>query len=277
MGAILRPCSHGEVLYIRMARTLLGRPLYWTGAYLVDGLLIDCGPPALAGELLRALEGRTVETVVLTHHHEDHVGAAWALETRRGLRPYAHPAAVSCLQQGFRIQVYRRVVWGVPRPVEALPLGSEVRSRRLRFEVVHTPGHSPDHVCLFQPENGWLFTGDLFLGERVRYLRADEDLEALVGSIDALLTRPVRELFCAHRGPVAEGAAALARKAQGLRRLGAEVRQLRRRGLSERQIARRTLQGEGAVRWLSLGHFSARNLVRAAARLPEERSPGGEA
>lgn len=35
--------------------------------------------------------------------------------------------------------------------------------------------YCPDHVCLFEPEQGWLFSGDLFIHERVRYLRNDED------------------------------------------------------------------------------------------------------
>ena len=36
--------QHGPITAIRMARSLLGRPVYWTAAYLVDGLLIDSGP-----------------------------------------------------------------------------------------------------------------------------------------------------------------------------------------------------------------------------------------
>ncbi|HKC12529.1 MAG TPA: MBL fold metallo-hydrolase [Vicinamibacteria bacterium] len=57
-----------------MARGVLGYPLFWGGAYLVDGLLVDCGPPATAREMLRFLEGRPLEGLVLTHHHEDQWG-----------------------------------------------------------------------------------------------------------------------------------------------------------------------------------------------------------
>lgn len=34
---------------------------------------------------------------------------------------------------------------------------------RYRFAVLHTPGHSNDHICLLEPDEGWLFSGDLFL------------------------------------------------------------------------------------------------------------------
>ena len=48
--------QHGSVTVIRMARAFFGRPLYWTAAYLVDGLLIDTGPLCTASELVRVLD-----------------------------------------------------------------------------------------------------------------------------------------------------------------------------------------------------------------------------
>ena len=54
----------GELTFIRMARSVLGRPVFWTGAYLVHGLLIDCGPPAVAPELCRALRGTPIDGLV---------------------------------------------------------------------------------------------------------------------------------------------------------------------------------------------------------------------
>src|SRR5215510_14389534 len=192
-----------------MTRRWLGRPLYWTGAYVVDGLLIDAGPPALARELLHVLTDFPLIGQVATHHHEDHTGGASLLAERRGLTPRVHATGVPILAEGLTAELYHRVAWGRPRPVRAEALGSQVASRSLRFEVVPTPGHSVDHVCLFEPERGWLFTGDLFLAERLRYLRNDEDLAALIDSLRRVTRLPVREVFCAHRGPVRGGAAAL--------------------------------------------------------------------
>lgn len=71
------------------------RPL-WVHAFLVDGLLIDAGPPHCVAELLNALAAERIDQMVLTHHHEDHVGAALL-------------------------------------------------------------GHAPDHVALWEPDQGWLF------------------------------------------------------------------------------------------------------------------------
>jgi glyoxylase-like metal-dependent hydrolase (beta-lactamase superfamily II) len=258
--------SHGDVAFVRMARRVLGRPLFWTGAYLVDRLLVDCGPPATARELLAALEGRPVDQLVLTHHHEDHMGAASLLAAARGLRPRIHEEGVTILRRGFVQEIYRRAVWGTRDRPEAEPLGDELRTPSLRFQVVHTPGHSADHVCLYEPDREWLFTGDLFLAERLRFLRSDEELLPLIESLDRVGRLRVREVFCAHRGPVPDGPAALRRKAEHLRSLRERVRDLLKEGLPEAEVARRAVGPEGPMSWYSLGRFSARNFVRAVAR-----------
>jgi glyoxylase-like metal-dependent hydrolase (beta-lactamase superfamily II) len=255
-----------DVTFFPLARTFAGRPLYWAGAYLVGGALVDCGPPATAPELLRALEGRRVDALLVTHHHEDHMGAAGLLAERRGLVPKIHPAGVSRLEGGFPQEAYRRLAWGRPPRVRAEALGAEVRVGSLRFEVIPTPGHSPDHVCFWERERGWLFTGDLFLAERLRYLRDDEDLTSLIASLQAVARLPLRRVFCAHRGPVRDGPAALRRKTEHLSGLRERVRELLAQGQPEREVARRAVGPEGFLTWFSRGRFSARNFVRAVGR-----------
>lgn len=120
--------------------------------------------------------------------------------------------------------------------------------------------------CLYEPDRGWLFTGDLFLAERLRFLHADEDLDALIRSLETVARLPLREVLCAHRGPVRDGPAALRRKAENLRTLRERIAALLRQGLPEKEIARRVVGGEGLLTWLSRGRFSARNFVRAVAR-----------
>jgi len=268
---VIRVVPAGEITFIRMTRTVLGRPLFWTGAYLVDGLLVDCGPPATARELVRALAGERLDGLVCTHHHEDHVGAAPALRNERGLVARIHPLGVPLLARGFVQERYRRVVWGTRPRLFAEPLGDAVTTRSLRFEVVHTPGHSVDHVCLFEPERGWLFTGDLFLAERLKYLRSDEDVVELIHSLERVVRLPLRAVFCAHRGPLADGPGALRRKAEGLAALRDRVHDLLGRGLPEAEVARRAVGPEGWLTWASLGRFSARNFVRALARAHPSR------
>jgi glyoxylase-like metal-dependent hydrolase (beta-lactamase superfamily II) len=263
---VLAATDHGGLVHLRMARRVLGRPLYWTGAYFFEGILIDCGPPSAAGALLEWLGGREVEALAVTHHHEDHAGGAGLLGAARGLTAAVHSTAVPLLADGFRQEAYRRLAWGRMPRLRARALEGDVTSRSARLRPVFTPGHSPDHVCFYDADREWLFTGDLFLAERLRYLRADEDIHRLIASLEDVAALPLRRVFCAHRGPVADGPAALRRKAEHLGVLRGRVRALLAQGLDEAEVARRAVGREGPMTWLTLGHFSVRNFVRAVAR-----------
>jgi glyoxylase-like metal-dependent hydrolase (beta-lactamase superfamily II) len=76
-----------------------------------------------------------------------------------GLLPLAHPKASSYLEAPSPwVPFYRRVVWGCPPPSKTRPVDSEIRRAKFHFLVVPTPGHSDDHICLYEPNEGWLFS-----------------------------------------------------------------------------------------------------------------------
>jgi glyoxylase-like metal-dependent hydrolase (beta-lactamase superfamily II) len=254
------------VVFLRLARTVAGRPLYRGGAYLLGNVLLDCGPPATARAVLEWLGSRTVDALLITHHHEDHSGGAALLAARRGLVPRIHAAGIRLLAHGYPQQLYRRLVWGGQVAVEAQPLPPVVETGGARLEVVETPGHSPDHVCFYERSRGWLFTGDLFLGERQRYLRDDEDLEQLIASLRAATSLPLQRVFCAHRGPLRDGPAAMRRRLDHLTQVRDQVRELLAQGLPDREVARRAVGPEGPLTWISRGRFSTLNFVKSLKR-----------
>jgi glyoxylase-like metal-dependent hydrolase (beta-lactamase superfamily II) len=260
---MLEAATYGPITRLRLARTVLGRPLYTVSAYLVDGLLIDAGPPATSRELVAWCRGQDVRQVVNTHHHEDHAGGDRALQRALGLPVAASTGTIPLLANFPRLQFYRRAVWGRPKGVAVEPLGDLIETGRYRFEVIPTPGHCPDHVCLFEREQGWLFSGDLFVHERVRYLRTDEDVWATLASLRRALALQPRLIVCAHAGFVEDACAAIERKIAYWEGLAVQARALRRQGLSLRKITARLLGSESLMTRVTRGHFSKVNLIRA--------------
>jgi glyoxylase-like metal-dependent hydrolase (beta-lactamase superfamily II) len=151
--------QQGPVKIIRMARAILGRPLYWTAAYWLDGLLIDTGPLCTARELVRALGETPVRQIVITHAHEDHIGGLGLLREcypdapvyapRQSLPLIAEPSLLA-------MQRYRQFVWGRPQPVAGVRSLDEVNDRvktpEFTLRAIETPGHSRDHVSYFEPQ-----------------------------------------------------------------------------------------------------------------------------
>jgi glyoxylase-like metal-dependent hydrolase (beta-lactamase superfamily II) len=247
-----------------MARTLLGRPLYEVSAYAYGGLLIDSGPPPIAGQLVEWCRAHPeIRKVVLTHHHEDHVGGAAALHEELGLPVFAPAAAVAILAEGLRMPLYRKAVWGTPRRFRAEPLAEGVEGEGCRLRVVPTPGHAFTHVCLFDEERRWLFSGDLYVHEKVRYLRRIEDVWEHMASLRRVLALEPTLLVCDHAGILEHAPERLARKVQYWEDLAGKAGELRDRGLSIDEIARQLLGRDGFLSWASFGDFSHRNLVAA--------------
>ena len=138
--------------------------------------------------------------MLLTHHHEDHIGGAAALRGELGLPVLAPAPALPLLAQGLRMPLYRKIVWRVPRTFAAEPLGEVVEGDGYRLRVIPTPGHAFSHVCLFDEERRWLFAGDLYVHERVRFLRRVENVWEHIASLRRVLALGPELLICDHAG-----------------------------------------------------------------------------
>lgn len=265
---MVRVRAFGPVTRFRMARSVLGRPLYWVCAFCVDGLLIDTGCAHTAAEFVEALRGHRVEQIINTHHHEDHIGGNVAVAARLGLPIRIHPLGIERLRHpDAPLPLYRKVVWGTPPPSDPQPLGAEVRTDRYTFRVIHAPGHSIDQVVLYEERMEWLFSADLYLGERVKYLRREERLGESLASLRRIAALPVRRLFCSLGAVIDDGQRALAAKLAYWESICARVQERAAAGCSPVQIRREVLGAEGFMRWVSGGDFAKQYLVDEALRL----------
>lgn len=257
----------GPITRFDLARTIAGRGRYWTSAYLVGGLLIDSGPAYAAGELLDALNGVDLNCIFITHTHEDHIGGNAPLQRRQPhLEIMAHPLALPVLADPRRQQPlhpYRRVYWGWPGPSQArqVEAGQQIKAGDYCFQVLFTPGHTRDHCCLYEPQQGWLFTGDLYVGGKDRAIRAGSDIWEIIRSMKRLSALPAKHLFpgCARvRDNPAE---VLADKAAYLEDLGGRILDLHQKGWDISAITRQVCGKPMLIEFITLGHFSRRHLV----------------
>jgi glyoxylase-like metal-dependent hydrolase (beta-lactamase superfamily II) len=196
----------------RISRVLARNPgpftFKGTGVYIVgdrDVAVIDPGPdiPEHIEALKRALEGRTVGHILVTHTHSDHSPAAKALKQWSGAKTYAFgPHGSGKADEGVKIEEGGDMDFV---PDVFVRDGETIEGRGYTFECVFTPGHTSNHMCFALKEEKALFTGDHVMGWSTTVVAPpDGDMAAYMASLRKLLARDDETLWPTHGGPVRE-------------------------------------------------------------------------
>ncbi|HEY2444735.1 MAG TPA: MBL fold metallo-hydrolase [Rhizomicrobium sp.] len=177
-----------------------------TGVYIVgarDVAVIDPGPdiPAHVEALKRALSGRRVSHILLTHAHNDHSPAAAPLKEWCGAKTYAFgPHGSNVEDKGIKIEE------GGDRafmPDIRVRDGDTLEGDDFSIECVFTPGHTSNHMCYALERESALFTGDHVMGWSTTVVAPpDGDMAAYRASLEKLLCRDDRVLWPTHGGPI---------------------------------------------------------------------------
>lgn len=186
-----------------------------THCYLLNGtkksLLIDTGLGIcnIYDEVIKLTKNPVIATA--THIHWDHIGG-------HGLFPefYAHENEINWLSGEFplsaatvRDMVVDRcdlpedfdvsgytMFQGKParilKDMDKIDIGGRV------VEVLHTPGHSPGHICFWEQDKGYLFTGDLVYKDTLFAYYPSTDPIAYLASLERIAELPVSRVFPAH-------------------------------------------------------------------------------
>lgn len=166
-----------------------------TNCYLVrdtetdEAILFDAGlePEALVAAIRDA--GVRLVRLVNTHGHIDHVAGNRAVLEAFDVPLAIHPDDRGLLEAvEMQGQMFGVTAENSPEPDELLGEGDTVALGRWRFEVRHTPGHSPGSLSFYEPEHGICIVGDaLFAGSIGRTDLPGGSFEELARSIRSRL------------------------------------------------------------------------------------------
>ncbi|WP_338738621.1 MBL fold metallo-hydrolase [Haloplanus salilacus] len=156
---------------------------FTSNAFLVPGertVLVDTGANF---DVVSRIESRidALDAVVLTHTHRDHVGN------------------VGAVCEAFGVET-----WGYDpeQPAVDHELGATAHIGDHDYDILHTPGHKNDHICLYAPAPKVCFAGDLVFADGAfgRTDLEEGDREALIRSIDRLRETVDPDLSALHAG-----------------------------------------------------------------------------
>jgi ribonuclease/clavin/mitogillin len=197
----VRPRELSRSIALFAARTPTLLPATHTNSYALgtrEVLLVEPATPYadeqrewIAWARSLASTGRRLVAIVATHHHPDHVGGLGEFTRALDAPFWAHAETASRVEA----PVARRLHDG-----ETIVLDGAVPES---WQVLHTPGHAPGHVCLWNADEGALVVGDMVASVGTILIDpVDGDMRVYLEQLDRLARLDARLALPAHGDPI---------------------------------------------------------------------------
>ncbi len=202
-----------------------------------DAVLVDAGLPGMAGKFVNAIAqaGVSLEKigqVIITHHDLDHLGSLRDLQESvpNPFEILAHADEVPYIQgEKIPIKLTPKMLAQMEEMIKGMPeenrkammgMGEVIAKQKLRvartvgdgeelpycggIQIIHTPGHTPGHICLYHKKSKTLIAGDLLfvekekLGPAPSFINADTSMA--MASIEKISAYDIANVIAYHGG-----------------------------------------------------------------------------
>ncbi len=264
--------NHKNITGYKFGYAPFGKPTLFAHIYFVDGLLIDTGQSRMRQAVFNTISKLPAQQIFITHHHEDHTGNLNKLKTHFNCPAYSSDLCRQIMKNPPPISFAQKVFWGERDSCNFLEAKEgSIETESYTFKIIPIPGHAVDMVALYEPNQRWLFSADLYVNSYIGYFMREESVLEQINSIKKILELDFDVLLCNHNPQLKSGKEKLKKKLLFLEKFCEQVAELHHKGFNAQQIMKKLkLREYWQVRLISGGALSRLNMVRAVIRDEEK-------
>ncbi len=255
----------GKIWGFEIGYSLINKPIKTVHIYSIDHIWIDTGQSKASSIIPKLVQATKPHSAYLTHYHEDHTGNVKLLNEKLKIPVYGNKQTAKILEKGFNILPYENLMFGAAESTKIKTVKDKFSTDQYEFEIISTPGHSKDHQCFYEKNQGWLFSGDAFVAEKIKYFRREENIYEQIKSLEKLVSLDFELLLCAHFPRKTNAKKALVNKLDYFCNVYNEVENLWNQGLDSKQIMKKlSIKEKIFIKYATFGDVSAEYLIKSA-------------
>lgn len=261
-----RRYEHDGVVFHRFSVYRMKMNVQTVYTFQIGNTLIDTAQRNNRAAVEEVFSQYSFEKILLTHFHEDHSGNVGWLQRKKKIPAFAHIETVKILNKGYSVSPLGLLINGnvEKAKLQVIEHGQKIDCGAYTLDAIYTPGHSHDHFSYYEANKGWLFSGDLFVAEKIKYFADFESMKQQIQSLEQLCSLDFDVLFCSHNPKLKSGKQHLKNKLNNLQQFYSTVLECHQQGYSIPEILVKTGRKENKLYDIvTLGSFNASNMVKS--------------